>query len=185
MSTQRIKIQQNSKPTPDQPAVFSPQSAVANAGDNLTWYNADGRNAHWPAPKGSPQTAWFQYQIPSLSESRGDLTLSANPVNVTAATNANPVVLTTQQPAPANGLSVKLTYDAPNPPPGTTSSWAVVNGKTFVVTNLGPNRCSIPLDSSGFGSFSGTIIIFVPYTLNYVCALHPGETGIITVDPQL
>jgi hypothetical protein len=24
----------------------------------------------------------------------------------------------------------------------------------------------------------------IPYTLNYVCALHPAETGSITVNPQ-
>jgi len=48
MSTKSIQIQPNPHPTPTQPAVFAPAAVVANAGDNLTWYNADQRD-HWPA----------------------------------------------------------------------------------------------------------------------------------------
>jgi hypothetical protein len=108
-----------------------------------------------------------------------------------AATSANPVVLTLNGPAPATGAPVTITYTAPPapappapaPPP---SPWAVVKGP-FVATNLGPDSCSIPLDGSGFGPFSrasGTLTIALPYTLRYLCALHPGETGTITVNPQ-
>jgi len=59
-----------------------------------------------------------------------------------------------------------------------------------VATNVGPNSCSIPLDSSSFGPFSAasgtlTVTVLAAYTLKYLCALHPDETGTITVNTQL
>lgn len=190
MSTKSIQIQKNPHPTPSQPAMFSPSVVVANAGDNMTWHNADHQD-HWPAPSASNPTGWIQFRIPSGSESRGDVALASNVVGVTAATNANPVVLTLNGPAPATGAPVTIAYKAPAapappapaPPP---SPWAIVKGP-FVASNLGPDTCSIPIDSSGFGPFSpasGTLTIALPYTLNYLCALHPAETGTITVNPQ-
>jgi hypothetical protein len=191
MSTQSIKIQKNPTPTPTQPAVFAPKAAVANAGDTLTWHNADGQD-HWPAPSVADKTGWRQFQIPPNSESRGDVALAKNAFGVTGATNANPVVLTFNGPAPATGAPVTLTYakpPAPPPPapPPPASPWAAVKGP-FVATYVSPNSCSIPIDSSTFGLFSaasGTLTIALPYTLNYLCALHSDETGTITVNPQI
>lgn len=184
MSTQQVQIKKNPTPTPTQPAVFSPEAAVANVGDNLTWHNADSQD-HWPAPSASNKTGWFPYQIPPGSESRGDLALGPNNVTSNAATNANPVVFTTVGPAPATNVSVTIK--------GATGNWKPING-TFVATNLGPNSFSIDVDSSGFGPWptSGTppapvvVTISIPgaYKLSYVCALHPAETGTITVNPQ-
>lgn len=184
MSTLSIQIQKNPIPTPKQPAVFAPKAVVANAGDNLTWHNADTQD-HWPAPSAAHPTDWIQYKIPPNGESRGDVTLAKNAVAVTAATNANPVVLTFSGPAPATGAPVALTYTAPQGAPA--SQWSKVKGP-FVATKVSANSCSIPIDSSGFGLLSaapGTLSIALPYTLNYVCALHPDETGTITVNPQL
>jgi plastocyanin len=190
MSTQSIQIRKNLNPTPSQPATFAPREVVASAGDNVTWHNAD-QEDHWPAPSASNPAGWLQFRIPPGSESRGDVALAGNSVVVTAATNANPVVLTLKGPAPATGAPVTITYatpkaPAPPAPAPPASPWAVVKGR-FVATNVGPNSCSIPLDSSNFGPFSpvsGTITMALPYTLNYVCALHPAETGTITVNPQ-
>jgi hypothetical protein len=182
MSTQSIKIQKNPTPTPSQPAVFAPKAVVANAGDNLTWHNGDGQD-HWPAPSAAHPTDWIQFKIPPNSESRGDVALATNAVSVTAATNANPVVLTFSGPAPASGSPVAITYTKGSDP---ASPWAAVKGP-FVATKVGSNSCSIPVNGSTFGLFSaasGTLTIALPYTLNYVCALHPDETGTITVNPQ-
>lgn len=186
MSTQQIRINPNSAPTPNQPGSFCPQAATASAGDNLTWFNAD-KQAHWPAPSASEKTAWFPYQIPPGSESRGDLALGANVVGVTSATNGAVTTFATLGPAPASGVTVTLIYTSPNPAPNPPSPWnAATSGKSFVVTNLGASSCSIPLDSTSFGPLVGTITISIPgpYTLKYVCALHPAETGSITVNPQ-
>jgi plastocyanin len=183
MSTKSIQIQKNPSPSSGQPAVFSPKVLVANAGDNVTWYNADSQD-HWPAPSAAHPADWIQYRIPPGSPSRGDVALATNAVGVTAATNANPIVLTFSGPAPATGSPVALTYKAP---PAGATKWSAVKG-SFVATKVGPNSCSIPLDGSGFGPFtaeSGTLTIALPYTLNYVCALHPDEAATITVNPQL
>jgi plastocyanin len=185
MSTQQIRINPNPQPSPTQPGSFSPQTVIASAGDNLTWVNNDSGD-HWPAPSAANPKGWFPYRIPGGSES-GDLALGPNSVYVTAATNAAQAVFTTQGAAPDTGVTVKLTYSPPNPPPNPASPWqAATNGKSFAATNLGPNSCSIPLDSTALGALVGLITITKPgaYTLNYVCALHPAETGSITVNPQ-
>jgi plastocyanin len=185
MSTQQIQIKANKSPTPAKPGAFSPQAVTANAGDNLTWVNNDS-HAHWPAPSASDKTGWIEFQIPPGSESRGDLALSANIITVTGATNAVQTVFATSGAPPATGITVRLNYAPPKPAPNPPSPWlAATNGKSFVATNLGPGSCSIPLDSTTFGPLVGTITIAIPYTLNYVCALHPAETGTITVNPQL
>jgi plastocyanin len=106
MSTQMIEINPNPTPTPNQPAVFVPQAATANAGDTVTWHNGD-TQAHWPAPNASNKTGWFPYQMPAGATSR---TLALGP-------------------------------------------------------NTPPNQNQ-------------------PYTLHYICANHPNETGQITVNPQ-
>ena len=187
MSTKSIQIQKNPNPTPSQPAVFSPSALVANAGDNVTWHNADGQD-HWPAPSASNPSGWVQFQIPPDGTSRGDLALAKNSFAVTAAINADPVVLALNGPAPPTGTTVTIAYFAPTPAPKSPSPWSAVKG-SFVITNVGPHSCSIPIDGSGFGMFSSasgalTLTSPLPYTLNYLCALHPGETGTITVNPQ-
>ena len=185
MSTKSVQIQTNPTPTPKQPGEFAPKALVANAGDNVTWHNADSQD-HWPAPDKSNPTGWIQFKIPAGGESRGDVALARNPFNVTAATNANPVVVTINGPAPVSGQPVGLAYAAPVPPLPTPSKWAGFKG-IFKATNVGTNSLSIPLDCSTFGPWSpasGTLTVFLPYTLNYVCALHPDETGTITVNPQ-
>lgn len=186
MSTQQIKIRPNPSPTPTQPGSFSPQCVTAFAGDNLTWVNDD-KQDHWPAPSADNQTGWFEFQIPPGSVSRGDLALGANALAVSAATNASPTVLTVVGPAPATGTTVTLSYTVLPPAPKPPSPWqAATNNVSFVVTNIGPNTVSIPLDSTTFGPLVGLITMNLPgpYTLNYVCALHPAETGTITVNPQ-
>lgn len=186
MSTQSIAIKTNPVATADQPAIFAPRNVVAFAGDNLTWHNDDSQN-HWPAPGVGDRTGFFQYQIPPGSESRGDLALGPYSVQVLSATNAPAVVLTLNGSAPASGTTITLAYAAPAPAPAQPSPWAAASG-AFVATNVNDTSCSIPLDTSTFGAFdpatSGSISFPMPYTLSYVCALHPAETGTILVNPQ-
>jgi plastocyanin len=190
MSTKSIQIQTNPKPTLTQPAVFAPATVVANAGDNLTWHNAD-KQDHWPAPSPSASnpSGWVQFRIPPGSVSRGDLALAPNVLAVTGATNANPVVLTLDGAAPPSGTKVTMAYFAPTPALPDASPWADLDGQTLVATIVGTNSCSIPVDSSKFGPLTpaqGSLTLASPlaYTLNYECALHPAEKGTITVNPQ-
>lgn len=68
-------------------------------------------------------------------------------VAITAASNANPVVLT----ANGHGLSTNnyITIS------GATSGWAPING-TWPITFLSSNTFSIPVDSTSFGALSGS-----------------------------
>jgi hypothetical protein len=188
MSTKSIQIQTNPKPTPTQPGVFAPATVAANAGDNLTWHNADKRD-HWPAPSAANPTGFIQFQIPPGATSRGDLALAPNTLAVTGATNANPLVLTLNGTAPPSGTSITFAYFAPTPPLDPPSPWADLDTQVKVATNLGGNTCSVPVDSSGFGPLSPaagalTVSIPLPYTLKYLCVLHKDEQGTITVNPQ-
>jgi plastocyanin len=188
MSTQQIQIQPNTPPTPSQPGKFVPGAVTAYAGDNLTWFNGDGQ-AHWPTPNAASKTAWFRTQIAPGETSDGQVALGPNQVIVIEATNANPVVFTVQGPAPATGAMVTLFFAAPDGSPDSPWQDAIQNlTMPTPARNLGPSRCSIPaLNSSNLGPLgNGQIIVSIPgaYTINYVCALHPAETGIITVDPQ-
>ena len=188
MSTQQIQIQPNSSPTPSQPGKFVPSTVTANAGDNLTWYNSD-RQPHWPTPNAANKAAWFRTQIAPGESSDGQVALGLNQVIVIAATNSNPVVFTVQGPSPATGTMVTLFFAAPSGSPDSPWEDAINNlNMPTPARNLGTNRCSIPaLDSTNLGPLgNGQIIISIPgaYTINYVCALHPAETGTITVNPQ-
>ena len=182
MSTQSVTIKPNPKPTPSQPGVFSPQQVIVSAGDTLSWNNQD-KNAHWPAPSAANPTGFIEFQIPAGSSSRGDLAPGANIINIVTASNAPAAVFTTGGGAPATGVTVRLTYTAGSQP---NSPWAAAKGN-LVATNLGANSFSVPLNTSAFGAFSaasGSISFPLAYTLNYVCALHPAETGSIVVNPQ-
>ncbi len=188
MSTKAIQIKTNPNPTPTQPAVFDPATVVANAGDNLTWHNAD-KQDHWPAPSEANPTGFVQFRIPPDGTSRGALALAPNILAVTGATNANPVVLTLNGAAPPSGTKVTMAYFAPTPPLNPASPWAGLDGQTVVATIVGANSCSIAVDGSTFGPLtpsqgSLTLTSPLPYTLKYVCALHSEEQGAITVKPQ-
>jgi len=183
MSTQQIQIQTNPYPSPTQPAKFNPKDVQANAGDNLTWFNADSQ-AHWPTPDPSNKSAWFSKQIEPGNPSGRQVSLGANQVIVATATNASPVVFTVRGPAPATGAQVTLKFAGPD-----ESQWGNAIGdltQPIPATNQGPSICSVPMDSTALGPLDGQITISIPgaYTINYVCALHKDEKGSITVNPQ-
>src|SRR5258708_18150148 len=140
MSTQVIQIQKNSTPTPLQPAVFDPQAAVANAGDTITFNNADSQ-AHWPAPSAANQTGFFPFEIIAGAQS-GNLGLAPNVIAVTAASATDPVILTTAAPAPATGAIVQIK--------GATGNWTPIN-KRFTVVNKSPTTFAIDVKGSTFG----------------------------------
>lgn len=72
-------------------------------------------------------------------------------VSISSATNANPVVFTT-------ATNHYLTSGQRITISGATGSWVPVNG-SFVVTVISATTFSIPVDSSGFGALTGTLII--------------------------
>lgn len=71
-------------------------------------------------------------------------------VAVTAATNANPVVITT-------GIAHYFTSGQQVSITGGTGTWVAING-TFTITVISPTTFSIPVDSTAFGALAGTVI---------------------------
>lgn len=87
---------------------------------------------------------------------------------ITAATNANPVVLTSVAHGLATGATVIIT--------GATGSWTPING-TFIATVTGVDTFTIPVDSTGFGALTGSPI-FNPQNLNTTIASRTSATSV-------
>lgn len=87
---------------------------------------------------------------------------------ITAATNANPVVLTSVAHGLASGATVIIT--------GATGGWTGING-TFIATVTGVDTFSIPVDSTAFGALAGSPI-FNPQDLNTTIASLNSATSV-------
>lgn len=75
---------------------------------------------------------------------------SANVVSISAATNANPVVLTSTAHGFLLTARPRVTIS------GATGSWTPING-TFTATVIDANTFSIAVNSTTFGALAGTI----------------------------
>jgi hypothetical protein len=176
---QQIQIIPNTPPTASQPGKFSPQAANSFYGDNISWFNGD-TNPHWPAPNTTDKNAWVKQVINPGNPGNGSVSPSPYTTTVSAATNANPAVLTVASPVPVQGDLVNLAYT------GTDAGWKTAVGAVpagSAVTALPGNQFSVAgLNSQGLNPYApGTITISLPYTLNYICVEHPEETGSIRV----
>jgi uncharacterized protein (TIGR03437 family) len=91
-------------------------------------------------------------------------------IDITAATNANPVAFTAADHGLVTGQSVSIS--------GATDNWTPVNG-TFFVTVIDANTFSIPVDSSNFGALSGTLTAAAFLTVDEVLLTSrvPGVAG--------
>ena len=180
---QQIRIVPNTPPTASEPGKFSPQAASSFYGDSITWFNGDSHE-HWPAPNATDKTAWVRQEIKPGTPGNGSLSPAPYTTTASAATSANPAVLTVAAPGPQTGDKVNLSYK------GSDNNWsAAVSAvpKGSVVTALGGNQYTVAgLNGQGLAAFTGTITISLPYTLSYICALHPDEKGSIRaeVNPQ-
>jgi hypothetical protein len=175
---QQIQIVPNTPPTTSQPGKFSPQAASSFNGDSITWFNGDSEQ-HWPAPNATDKTAWVKQAIEPGTPGNGSVSPAPYTSTASGATSANPAVLTVAAPSPSQGNKVNLSYT------GSDAKWkAAVSAvpKGSVITALGGNQYTVAgLNGQGLPPFTGSITITMPYTLKYVCALHPDETGSISV----
>lgn len=76
--------------------------------------------------------------------------------DVSAATNANPVVITCAGHGLTTGDNVLFV--------GATGLWEPLNDTVFVATVIGANTFSVPLDSTAFGALTGTIQFAVSWS---------------------
>lgn len=106
----------------------------------------------------SPQISLFNSGAGTYTNFTLGMTTSGPPtlaavasVSIASATNANPVVFTT-------GTSHLLVSGQRITISGATGTWVLVNS-SFVVTVLSATTFSIPVDSTGFGALTGTLIV--------------------------
>lgn len=76
---------------------------------------------------------------------------------ITAATNANPVVLTSASHGLATGQSVMIS--------GGTGNWTAING-TFTVTVIDADTFSIPANSTALGALAGSPVFAINATVS-------------------
>jgi hypothetical protein len=90
--------------------------------------------------------------------------------SISAATNASPVSLTRTAHPLDTGHRVLIS--------GGTGSWAALNG-WHVVTRTGVNTFTVPVDTSGFGVVSGSLVYRVgDISLSGIKVLGSGQSGI-------
>src|SRR5437660_717298 len=106
---QQIQIVPNTPPTTSQPGKFSPQAASSFYGDSISWFNGDSRQ-HWPAPNATDQNAWVKQVINPGTPGNGAVSPAPYTTTASAATSANPAVLTVASPVPVQGDRVNLSY---------------------------------------------------------------------------
>ena len=82
----------------------------------------------------------------TVSLTCGDSTTKA----ITAATNANPTVLTAASHGFSTNDKIRLNIS------GATGNWTPINGATVTITVIDANRFSVPVDATSFGALTGS-----------------------------
>lgn len=77
------------------------------------------------------------------------LGMNLSSITISAATNANPVVFTSNSHGLSTGDGITIS--------GGTGNWTAVNG-SWTITVTGANTFSIPVDSTAFGAVTGTLV---------------------------
>jgi len=193
-----IKINAN----PQGPATFSPQTQQAYKGDLISWANNDNANSHWPAPIQNGvtnPTGWLSEAIPPNASSKQSLTPSTNGTFnyrcylhpneagviqvaslVTINISANPTPTPDAPGAFASPTSAQvgdIVFWANNDSNEHQPMPAVGGGATtWFSAPIGPGQTAAAGQTQGTKtptSATGTV--------NYVCAIHPNEKGVIQV----
>jgi plastocyanin len=198
MPSWSIKINAN-PPGTNPPASFSPQTLQALKGDLISWGNNDNANQHWPAPIQNGvinKTGWLSEAIPPNASSKQSLSPSATgPLNYCCALHPSETGIIWVVGQLANEL-VSINTN-PNPQPNTPAIFSpspvqASVGDTVIWGNNDTNQHQpMPAGGSPTAWFSTPIAAgqsastSVPTssagTINYGCALHSGEKGVITV----
>lgn len=138
-------------------AIKRDKGSYIGCGDGTFRVNGTALNATWALAR-HPSISLFDPTSETYTNFPLGMNTSAAPVlagvgtiSISSATNANPVVFTT---GAAHGLTTGERYTIS----GATIGWTGVNG-VFVVTVLSTTTFSIPVNSTGFGALSGTLVV--------------------------
>lgn len=138
-------------------AIKRDKGSFIGCGDGIFRVNGSPLSASWTLAR-HPSISLFDPTTETYTNFPLGMNTSAAPTlaavgsrAVTAATNANPVEITT---ATAHGLISGERYTIS----GATGSWTPING-VFVVTVTSTTKFTIPVNSTGFGALTGTVIV--------------------------
>jgi len=119
------------------PAFGSPSAGVATANAISADTNADATGT----------ATWFRCLKSDLTKVYDGSIATGSPKTITAATAANPAVLTKTAHGLVTGNLIKIS--------GFSGNWVPANG-TWRVTYLSADTFSIPVNSGGFGAMTGS-----------------------------
>jgi hypothetical protein len=127
--------------------------ADANSAELLvmseSFYDDNGADIAWrravPYRYNSGKRIYFSRQTLEMETGTADAFV------VASASAANPCVITKVAHGLQNNNTVAFS--------GATGSWTPLNGVNFLVTVLSPDTFSIPLNSTGFGALTGTVVL--------------------------
>jgi len=186
-------------PTKDLAAEFDPQTKTVMAGDLVFWINNDENATHQPKPVGGADNAWVTTPI---STKLDDLPGTSNTLSFQPGTNLSGVPYVCAEHPDETGTIVVLNNinikGVPGAQPGAAqASFAPVNttlaaNEGFIWTNTdavahwpapSQQQKTAWLQQAVQPGQKSTIVSFTQSSpkFTYVCALHPNETGTITV----
>jgi plastocyanin len=168
-----------------QPIGFDPQVRQMQAGDSAFWHNLDHDTGHQPYPIGGKIDTWFAEPIPAQATSDQVRFGAAATVDYSCALHPDE----TGTIDVAAIISIGPTFEggvafSPSPLALAVKRSAVWNNSDSVAHRPMPKdgpadawlqQDIAPGDTSPFVPFN------TPGLIEYVCAIHPSETGSITV----
>jgi hypothetical protein len=120
------------------------RGTLLSVGDGTFRANAQALNASLTVTR-APKISLYNSGAGTYTNFTLGMTLSS--VTITAASNANPVSLTSNSHGLSTGDGITIS--------GGTGNWTAING-SWTVTVTGVNTFTIPVDSTAFGALTGT-----------------------------
>lgn len=176
-------------------ASFSPSTLQAQVGDSISWANNDNQESHWPAPVVNGQvnkTGWLSEAIPPNASSKQSLSPSApGPLKYCCAIaghqNETGVIWVVSayiypNPSPTQNAPASFSPSTAQAKVGATVLWANNDSNQHQPMPSGGSPTawfSAPIQPGQIGSSSKPTS--ATGAVNYGCALHLGEKGVINV----
>ena len=194
----QININPIAQPTSNKTAVFDPQTIRVLAGDLVYWRNNDEKSVHQPKPVGGADNAWVKSPIPTKED---DQPGTSNTLSFNSGTTQNGVPYVCAKHSGETGtiiaynlinINSKAGAKPTDPQVGFAPNLTVKVNECFIWINNDVNahwpapsvdqktawlqQQIEPGQNSAVVSIAQSSPQFV-----YVCALHPNETGKLTV----
>jgi plastocyanin len=185
LQTYRITVERERR---SQPKGFSPEAQLMEPGDAVFWFNSDRRTSHQPIPDDASSGSWVANPIGPKQES-DQANFSGDPKKTVVQAyhckfhsdetgSLNIVPATTITRAPDNTVA----FAAASIDVGGYVWWRNLDQQAEHQPIADDRAAGQWFDSPlASGARSTSIQFKIAATVNYHCALHPAEKGVITV----